>query len=94
MIRSIILAITSLLFTIKSISCSEKISQEELIALTRDHWGRENPDQLLQGFIPVWAIVIYIIAATCLVISLVSGVCYLFGCKNPNKQKFISLSDQ
>jgi len=31
-------------------------------ALTRDNLGRANPDELLYGFIPVWAIVVYLIA--------------------------------
>jgi hypothetical protein len=31
-------------------------------ALTRDNLGRTNPDELLYGFIPVWAIVVYLIA--------------------------------
>ena len=31
-------------------------------ALTRDNLGRANPDELAYGFIPVWAIVVYLIA--------------------------------
>jgi len=47
------------------IQCStdaKELSKEELIALTRNHFGYKNPDELLGGFIPVWAIVIYIIS--------------------------------
>jgi hypothetical protein len=64
---------------------SADLTKEEVIQLTRDHLGRQNPDELLMGFIPVWAIVIYAIAATMLLISIISGVCWVFGCRNTHK---------
>jgi hypothetical protein len=38
------------------------LSQDELIALTRDHFGRTDPDELLNGFFPVWAGIQFLIA--------------------------------
>jgi hypothetical protein len=38
------------------------LSKDELIALTRDHFGREDPDALLNGFFPVWAVIQLLIA--------------------------------
>ena len=35
------------------VKCSEVLPPEEIIALTRDHLGRSNPDDLFNGFIPV-----------------------------------------
>jgi hypothetical protein len=35
---------------------------DERIALTRDNLAREDPDELLYGFFPAWAAVIFIIA--------------------------------
>ena len=69
------------------------MSKDEIIALTRDHLGREDPDKLLYGFVPVWAIVIYCISATFLVLSLVSGVCWLFGCRNTAKNTNVKSFD-
>lgn len=51
---------------IKSFRCDETLELDEVIALSRDHRGRLNPDELLNGFIPVWAIVIYTIAGSTL----------------------------
>ncbi len=39
-----------------------KPNHDQLFALTRDNLGREDPDELLWGFIPVWAIVIFAMA--------------------------------
>ena len=39
-----------------------KLTHDELFALTRDNLGRENPDELFYGFIPVWVIVIFAVA--------------------------------
>lgn len=38
------------------------ITKDEKIALTRDHFGRINPDELLNGFFPVWAAIQFIIS--------------------------------
>jgi len=38
------------------------VSRDELIALTRDHLGRQDPDDLLNGFFPVWAAIQFLIA--------------------------------
>ena len=37
-------------------------TREELIALNRDHLGREDPDALLNGFFPVWAAIQFLVA--------------------------------
>ncbi|RNA14578.1 hypothetical protein BpHYR1_014958 [Brachionus plicatilis] len=90
-IRSdIIYGLFSFLFALKTVVCSEKLVYEEQVALTRDHFGRDDPNELFYGFFPFWAVVIYIIAGTCLVISMISGVCYLLGCKNPDKTKYVA----
>lgn len=38
------------------------LSKGEIIALTRDHFGRTDPDALLSGFFPVWAVIQFLIA--------------------------------
>jgi len=58
-----------------------EVSKDELIALTRDHLGRKDPDELLNGFFPVWAAIQFLIACFFFVIAVISLVCYLFGCK-------------
>ena len=41
---------------------SDGLTKDELIALTRDHFGRDDPDALLNGFFPVWAVIQFLIA--------------------------------
>jgi len=81
-----LVCLTSLLNFIQCSVDANELSKEEIIALTRDHLGRKNPDELLNGFIPVWAIIIYLISATFLGVAILTSVCYLLGCKNPNKK--------
>jgi hypothetical protein len=38
------------------------LSKDEVVALTRDHFGRTDPDALLHGFFPVWAVIQFLIA--------------------------------
>lgn len=38
------------------------MNKDELIALTRDHFGRTDPDAFLNGFFPVWAAIQFLIA--------------------------------
>jgi hypothetical protein len=38
------------------------VTKDELISLTRDHFGRKDPDELLNGFFPVWAVIQFLIA--------------------------------
>ena len=38
------------------------MTKDELISLTRDHFGRTDPDALLNGFFPVWATIQFLIA--------------------------------
>lgn len=38
------------------------LTKDEVIALTRDHFARRDPDELLNGFFPVWAVIQFIIA--------------------------------
>ncbi len=39
-----------------------EVTKDELVALTRDHFGRSDPDALLNGFFPVWAVIQFLIA--------------------------------
>jgi len=45
-----------------SLVVNAEMDLAEKRALTRDNLGRANPDELAYGFIPVWAIVVYLIA--------------------------------
>jgi hypothetical protein len=45
------------------------LTKDELIALTRDHFGRTDPDALLGGFFPVWAFIQFLIACKLLKIN-------------------------
>ncbi|CAF3695958.1 unnamed protein product [Rotaria sordida] len=38
------------------------LTKDEIIALTRDHNGRIDPDAFLNGFFPVWAAIQFLIA--------------------------------
>lgn len=40
----------------------EKRPDDEIFALTRDGFARENPDKLLNGFFAAWPAVLYILA--------------------------------
>ena len=62
-----------------------KLDHDQLFALTRDNFGREDPDKLLWGFIPVWAIVIFTMAALMAVIAVLGFLGHLCGCRNKNK---------
>lgn len=35
---------------------NKKLTKQQIIALSRDYYGRENPDLLVHGFFPVWAV--------------------------------------
>ncbi|CAF1071197.1 unnamed protein product [Adineta steineri] len=59
------------------------VSKDQLIALTRDHFGRSDPDALLNGFFPVWAAIQFSIACFFFVIAVLSLVCYILGCRTP-----------
>ena len=39
------------------------LANEEAIALTRDGFSRDNPDSLINGFFPAWAVVIWLISS-------------------------------
>ncbi|CAF1313610.1 unnamed protein product [Adineta steineri] len=64
-----------------------QVTKDELISLTRDHFGRTDPDALLNGFFPVWAVIQFLIAAFFLVIALLSVACYLLGCRTPAEER-------
>jgi hypothetical protein len=50
----------SLVYCARPIGAS--LSKDEKIALTRDHLARADPDDLLNGFFPVWAVIQFLIA--------------------------------
>ena len=43
-------------FVLAIVNCQK--SKEEIYALTRDGLSRENPDELLSGFFPVWPLIL------------------------------------
>ncbi|CAF0785572.1 unnamed protein product [Rotaria sp. Silwood1] len=63
------------------------LTKKEIIALTRDHFGRPDPDGLLNGFFPVWAVIQFCLSGFFLVIALISGVCYLLGFRTPPEER-------
>merc|ERR1712127_85526 len=65
----------------------EVVSHKQIFALTRDNLGREDPDALLGGFIPVWACVIFAISASFLVVAILATGCFLCGCRNNAKNQ-------
>ncbi|CAF2338192.1 unnamed protein product [Rotaria sp. Silwood2] len=62
------------------------LAKDEIIALTRDHFGRPDPDGLLNGFFPVWAVIQFCLSGFFLVIALISGMCYILGCRPPSEE--------
>lgn len=60
-----------------------KMSKQHRIALNRDWYARENPDELLYGFCPIWAIGMILISITFLLVAVVSAIGYLAGFKRP-----------
>jgi hypothetical protein len=56
------------------------LTKDELIALTRDHFGRTDPDALLGGFFPVWA---FITLGIFFIVAVLSTVCYFLGWRTP-----------
>jgi len=75
--------------TIASINCQANdhgMSKEEIAALTRDGNYRLNPDGLLNGFLAAWPVVLYCLAAACLVIAFLGGFAHITGiCKTPKQ---------
>ncbi|UJR13803.1 hypothetical protein I4U23_000813 [Adineta vaga] len=63
------------------------LTKEERIALTRDHFNRDDPDELLNGFLPVWAVIQFLIACFFFVVAVLSFVCYIAGCKTPAEER-------
>ena len=78
---------------VNCVKAASELTRDEQIALTRDHLARENPDELLYGFIPVWAIVIYVISGVCFVLAIVSALCYVAGCRNPQRGERLASFD-
>ncbi|RNA41614.1 hypothetical protein BpHYR1_003987 [Brachionus plicatilis] len=65
---------------------ANSISRDEQFALSRDGFGRNNPDELFSGFFAPWPFVLYLLAGTFGFISLVSILAYTMGiCRNPKK---------
>ena len=64
-----------------------QLSTEEIIALTRDHRGRTDPDEFLNGFFPVWAAIQFLIACFFFIIAVLSILCYLCGFKTPPEER-------
>ncbi|CAF0795340.1 unnamed protein product [Didymodactylos carnosus] len=65
----------------------ETLTKEELIALTRDHLGRQDPDALLNGFFPVWATIQFCLACFFFVMAILSFTCYILGCRTPQEDQ-------
>ncbi|CAF3407572.1 unnamed protein product [Rotaria socialis] len=63
------------------------LSREEMIAITRDHRGRADPDAFLNGFFPVWAAIQFAIACSFFVIAVLSLLCYILGCRTPAEER-------
>jgi hypothetical protein len=40
----------------------QKLSEAEQFALTRDALARGNPDELLNGFFPAWAVLLFLLS--------------------------------
>ncbi|RNA39377.1 hypothetical protein BpHYR1_039367 [Brachionus plicatilis] len=61
------------------------IGKEELAALNRDGFARQDPnDDFTGGFFAAWPVVLFIIAAACLVISVIGFLSYAIGiCRQP-----------
>ena len=61
---------------------SPKLTKDEQIALTRDHYGRESPDALFGGMFPAWGVILIVLGAfffVTLVLALVGHLaCNLF----------------
>lgn len=72
----------------KKIPGYEDMTIEEKRALLRDNLGREDPDALLYGFTPAWAIIIFGVGAFAAVFGIISGGCYLVGCKPKNRHVY------
>lgn len=89
--NSFVVTFASLFVFISTVYSTEikdnDLTKDEIIALTRDHFGRKDPDALLNGFFPVWAVIQFLIACTFLVIAILSLVCYILGCRTPPEER-------
>ena len=50
---------------------------------SRDGYGRQDPNKLLNGFFPVWGIILLCLAGIFLLISIISFILYNLGCRPP-----------
>ncbi|UJR33421.1 hypothetical protein I4U23_020866 [Adineta vaga] len=62
------------------------IPKDEVVALTRDNFGRVEPDSLMNGFFPVWAVIQLILGGIFLVVFLLGVLCYCMGFREPEQE--------
>ncbi|CAF0709188.1 unnamed protein product [Brachionus calyciflorus] len=64
-----------------SIGCV--LSESIYSSLNRDGYGRQDPNSLLNGFFPAWAIILLCLAGVFLVVAIVAYGLHLLGCRKP-----------
>jgi hypothetical protein len=53
--------------------------------LNRDGYGRADPNAILNGFFPAWAILLLCLSGVFALCALISFIGYKLGCVNPQK---------
>lgn len=59
----------------------------DVASISRDRYGRADPNAILNGFFPVWAILMLCLSGIFLIIAIIGFICFKLGCANPKKFK-------
>ncbi|CAF0769296.1 unnamed protein product [Brachionus calyciflorus] len=74
-----------LIFVVNCVYSNDQLLKDEIVALNRDGFARQNPDDdFTGGKLAAWPVTLFLIAAACFVISIVSFFAYAVGiCRKP-----------
>ncbi|CAF1198138.1 unnamed protein product [Adineta ricciae] len=70
------------------------LTKDEATALTRDKFGRVEPDSLMNGFFPVWAVIQLILGGIFIVVFLLGVLCYCLGFREKKPEPVTDGEDQ
>ncbi|RNA39875.1 hypothetical protein BpHYR1_012481 [Brachionus plicatilis] len=68
------------------VSICSVLGQDMYSSVNRDGYGRPDPNSLLNGFFPAWAIILLCLAGLFLLISVLSYGLYVLGCRKPHTE--------
>lgn len=67
--------------------CKTVAYPTELTNNVRDSYNRDDPDAILNGFLPFWGVLLFILSGSALVLTGFALLGYLIGCRTPPKSR-------